>query len=177
MTDYPVQCYNNNGEPYGRYCNPFEEYTGIKPFESLNGRWEIFEDFAESNSFPMPGAEIGKTYDRDQVEVVWQMCERDEDSAFSFDWVDDEFGMHRKYSNDFPDDYRQIFRLISKTETTQPVEKEPETVDRLTCSCGKEGIKGVDVGQPFAPYSDRVICKTCWNKFQDWQKKQEASNG
>lgn len=54
----------------------------------------------------------------------------------------------------------------------QPVEKEPDTVERLICGCGKQGIKGIDVWQPFAPYHDTVICKACWDKFIDWQKQQ-----
>lgn len=155
MTDYPVQCYNINGEPYGRYVNPHNKYHEDMAHSE-------FEAFAEANTFPFPSGTIGKTYERDEVEVVWQIRPKTQRNY----WRNITHDQYLESANADVADYRQIFRL------TQPVEKEPETVERLTCSCGVEGIKGVDVWKPFLPYYDTVICKSCWDKFQDWQKQQ-----
>lgn len=161
MTDYPVQCFDNNGEPYGRFINPYENQ------KLADLEWEEFEAFAAANTFPFPSGTIGKTYEGDEVEVVWQYFA--ELNGISDDWIDCDQRWYDVMNKNSVCPTRTMFCL------SQPVEKEPETVDLLRCSCGKEGIKGVDVWQPFAPHRNTVICETCWNKFQDWQRKQEAT--
>lgn len=115
MTEYPVQCFGHNGEPYGRYCNPHGEYPPyIKP-------WHEFEKYAKENTFPMLGAEIGKTYEREEIEVVWQIK-----NGYYKEWENME-GVKNPDPSTFAAagyETRQIFRL------TQPVEKEPETVEQ-----------------------------------------------
>lgn len=103
----------------------FDKYKAIKLNEGIalrpiNGiyqdlnksEWEKFETFADINTFLCEGAEIGKTYEMDEIEVAWQV-KRD-----NFDWTDTD---DPDYMSEFGYSLRQIFRL------TQPVEKEPET--------------------------------------------------
>lgn len=65
-----------------------------------------------------------------------------------------------------------LIAVLGMALAASSCKKEPETAERLICGCGKQGIKGIDVWQPFAPYHDTVICKACWDKFIDWQKQQ-----
>jgi hypothetical protein len=158
MTPHKVQCFDNNGEPYGRYVNPHPEYIGIKPFEYLNGQWEIFEDFTESNTFPFPSGTIGKTYERDEVELGLQVHMKSKDK-----WEDRDISEIDAYTFKGSEwDTRQIFRLIP-----QPVEKEPETVEQAIERLTSDG---------FGLNSENYIVGFMrgFKEGADWQKKQEA---
>lgn len=180
MTEYLVQCFDNNGEPYGRYCNPHKEYKGIKPFETLNIEWQNFEFFAETYTFPMPGAEIGKTYETGEVEVVFQYFA--ELNGISDDWIDCDQVWYDVMNKNSVCPTRAMFCL------TQPVEKEPETVEqaehkKITGFDSPSERKAYEEG-----YDDAInVCmdyirkwkgttnsglgEVLYNKFNEWQKQ------
>lgn len=223
MTDYPVQCYDCNGEPYGRYVNNFKiDYDTLKfnvpgwLSEDIERDEVEFEAFADENTFPFPSGTIGKTYERDEVEVVLQYFAEWNGSE---EWFDCDRDWFDAISRKSVCPTREIFRLvISKTETTtqpvdhsktcescqqttllaendrqdQPVEKEPETVDQAE----HKKITGFDTPAERISYEEGYndaisVCMDYirkWKgkrnselgmlldaKFQDWQKKQEAS--
>lgn len=138
MTEYPVQCFEHNGEPYGRYCNPVEVNSEI----DLHN-WKDFETFSKEYTFPMPSGTIGKTYEMDEVEVASQ--------AWEFDWVDATLTIDQYKSISF--DTRQIFRLIP-----QPVEKEPVSMKKVKCDkCYGSGFYSSKYGQ--------AACEKCNNGY------------
>lgn len=123
MTDYPVQCFDNNGEPYGRYVTKLTTMH-------INCGCNTCKEILALSTFPFSSGIIGKTYERDEVEVVEQIL------TMVDMWLDvkhittenrDKFKVIRPDRATIGDThfrYRKIFRLvISKTETaTQPVE-------------------------------------------------------
>lgn len=120
----------------------------------------------------MPGAEIGKTYEREEVEVVWQYSEDGinySNIEFRKGISKDEIEMyidHLRYS-------RQIFRLAH-----QPVEKEPETPQSPISS--RQYIEQVYGTSTFArsiECKDAESLMDMMDDFLDWavKKQQEAS--
>lgn len=173
MTEYPVQCYDNNGEPYGRYvtlvnnenCHDYKERYGIDGFVCRDSD-DCFCKYSEANTFPFPSGTIGKTYERDEVEVVKQRFYPDKN-----DWVDCNdhvFSSINKFST-YP--YaRQIFRLIP-----QPVEKEPDPI--ISSRQYIEEVYGTSTFARSIECKDAESLMDMMDDFLDWavQKKQEAS--
>lgn len=121
MTDYPVQCFEHKGKPYGRYCNLL---TDGHLYSLMQAEFEALEIFAEHNTFPFPSGIIGQTYDRDEVEVGYQS--RYLNDLLTIDFSDCSFEEYQHaYRSCSSLSVRQIFRLIP-----QSVEKEPETVEQ-----------------------------------------------
>lgn len=111
MTEYPVQCFEHNGEPYGRYANPYISPDGVY---HPNSKFHDFETFAESNTFPFSSGTIGKTYERDEVEVVTEFKD-----GYLPEWKKT---IVPGYHKDLDHPTRQAFYLVDKF-IPKPVEK------------------------------------------------------
>lgn len=108
MTPHKVQCYNNNGEPYGRYVvthpGAGRPYFSKKEAKCIYDEYSKLQDFVETNKFPFPSGTIGKTYERDEVEIEYQMKENGV-------WY--KMGFGEKPRRRMPErEWKQIFRLI-----------------------------------------------------------------
>lgn len=163
MTEYPVQCYNNNGEPYGRYVNPYGDYPlYIHP-------WHQFEKLADANTFPFPSGTIGKTYERDEVEGGYQYQRR------SGQWVDIRvLNIPTEVQVEFYKkaglNVRCIFRLIP-----QPVEKEPETL--ISSRQYIEEVYGTSTFARSIECKDAESLMDMMDDFLDWSmQKQQSTN-
>lgn len=152
MTEYPVQCFEHNGEPYGRYKNPYGSEINHPVHGTIESRdigWDEFNQFAEANAFPMPGGTIGKTYKRDEVEVEYQYFAEWNNGIE--EWLECDRAWFDAISRKSVCPTRQIFRLIPP-----PVEKEPETVHVVCEECEGSGIvKG--------PYG-KQLCNSCYGQ-------------
>lgn len=162
MTPHKVECFTGpNGEPYGRYENSVEFKNG--PENDLE--WLEMDRVINLNTFPFPSGIIGKTYERDDVEVVWQV----------WDTILVGSGMRRRFDKGWRDrigslkytqpsensmlvyKYRAIFNLIP-----QAVEKEPETVKHAECA----HLPLIDTG---VGYYHCPACNQGWT-YSEWEK-------
>lgn len=157
MTPHKVQCYEHNGEPYGR------SYGNIHP-----------DTFCPNNclELPFPSGTIGKTYERDEVEVGYQSMYID--GYLSLDFKDCSFEQYKTaYMLFGSNTVQKIFRLIP-----QPVEKEPEIVEQeLSSRQYIEQVYGTSTFARSIECKDAESLMDMMDDFLDWamQKKQEAS--
>lgn len=178
MTPHPVECFINNGEPYGRYVLP----EGFEHSFLMIG-WSSPSSFINVNTFPFPSGSIGKTYEREEVEVI----ELDDDleiaiyeSKSIFRLVPQPVG-HSKT----PDSCNQTDLLSENSRQSQPVEKEPETaeenarIENLNNSYNNRASKEISTGDAISTLDEANGYNKGfydgWKAATDWQKKKEAS--
>lgn len=179
MTEYPVQCFDNNGEPYGRYLNPNPEYKYSSDYQKSK-IYQAFEMFSYHNTFPFPSGTIGKTYERDEVEILYQYFA--ELNGIT-DWIDCDQRWYDTMNKNSVCPTRAMFCL------PQPVEKEPETVElteyrKITGFNTPEERKAYEEGRDdeqkvlidfirnWKGATNSGLGEILYNKFIDWQKQQ-----
>lgn len=149
MTEYPVLCFDNNGEPYGgpEVKNPIIFNCSCEGCKKAV-KW------VESNTFPFPSGTIGKMYEKDEVEKIQQ----------TFDLILKKWFDTDMQSREMQYKTRQIFRL-----TPQPVEKEPETVEE---KAAEQYLNDIIGDRSIYKRSEIYSRKMAFIHGANWQKQQ-----
>lgn len=160
MVDYKVKCIEINGEKYGRYTSDIP--ISMRNDMSMTGmRFRDFESFADENQFPFPDGELNRVYEREEVEVIFQIFletrnvweDRNIESMYSYQFKGSKW------------DTRQIFRL------SKPVEKEPEPIETVEDVAEKEFPITDDMSFNFG--SHQIARRNAFKAGAEWQKNQQ----
>lgn len=185
MTQHKVECFEHNGEPYGRYVNPYFIDNLLKP------GYAEFESFVNSNKFPFPGGTIGKTYERGEVEVQYHMKEGERWYRMGHGERMMKLMPERKWKRIFhlihqpaekeleygSKDNPHVFNRVLEYFPVSKSEKEPETVEmaaekilgRKPCFYTRDDIKTLPETFILIGYSDAI---EAMKEIVEWQKQQ-----